>query len=88
MAVVLTIFAVIAVVILGYVWVLIAASRHRSRAYRAIGRTKAGAVWMILLTGWTLADPIASLLVAAAILWSSWSLLRESFRLSLDAVPA
>jgi cobalt-zinc-cadmium efflux system protein len=43
---------------------------------------------VILLTGWTLADPIASLVVAAAILWSSWSLLRESFRLSLDAVPA
>ena len=52
MAVVLTIFAVIAVVILGYVWVLVAASRHPSRAYRAIGRTKVGAVWMILLTGW------------------------------------
>src|SRR5262249_48811243 len=43
---------------------------------------------VILLTGWTVIDPIASLVVAAAILWSSWSLLRESFRLSLDAVPS
>src|ERR1041385_8887661 len=38
---------------------------------------------VILLTGWTTIDPIASLVVAAAILWSSWRLLRESFRLSL-----
>src|SRR3954471_23893532 len=30
----------------------------------------------------------AAVVVAAAILWSSWSLLRESFRLSLDAVPS
>lgn len=43
---------------------------------------------VILLTGWTLVDPIASLVVSAAILWSSWSLLRESFRLSLGAVPS
>jgi cobalt-zinc-cadmium efflux system protein len=43
---------------------------------------------VILLTGWTMIDPIASLVVALAILWSSWSLLRESFRLSLDAVPS
>jgi len=43
---------------------------------------------VILFTGWTVIDPIASLVVAAAILWSSWSLLRESFRLSLDAVPS
>jgi cobalt-zinc-cadmium efflux system protein len=43
---------------------------------------------VILLTGWMLVDPIASLVVSAAILWSSWSLLRESFRLSLGAVPS
>jgi cobalt-zinc-cadmium efflux system protein len=43
---------------------------------------------VILLTGWTLVDSIASLVVSAAILWSSWSLLRESFRLSLGAVPS
>ena len=43
---------------------------------------------VILLTGWTLVDPIASLVVSAAILCSSWSLLRESFRLSLGAVPS
>ena len=43
---------------------------------------------VILLTGWTLVDPIASLVVSAAILWSSWTLLRESFRLSLGGVPS
>jgi cobalt-zinc-cadmium efflux system protein len=46
----------------------------------------AGAV--ILLTGWSVIDPIASLLVSAVILWATWSLMRESFRLSMDAVPA
>ena len=46
----------------------------------------AGAV--ILLTGWNLIDPIASLLVSVVILWGTWGLLRESFRLSMDAVPA
>ena len=43
---------------------------------------------VILLTGWTIIDPIASLVVSAAILWSSWTLLRESFRLSLGGVPS
>ena len=52
MAVLLTIFAAVAVVMLAYIWGLIAAIRHPSLAYRAIGRTKARAVWMILLTGW------------------------------------
>jgi len=50
------------------------------------GVVVAGAV--ILLTGWSVIDPIASLLVSAVILWGSWGLLRESFRLSMDAVPA
>jgi cobalt-zinc-cadmium efflux system protein len=33
---------------------------------------------LILATGWDRFDPIASLLVAALMLWSSWRLLRES----------
>ena len=52
MAVVLTIFAAVAVVVLAYIWAVIAVFRHPSLAYRAIGRTKARTVWMILLTGW------------------------------------
>lgn len=49
------------------------------------GTAVAGAV--ILATGWDQADPIASLVVAALIFWSSYSLLRESTRILLDVAP-
>jgi cobalt-zinc-cadmium efflux system protein len=42
----------------------------------------------IRLTGLTWLDPLASLGVAAVILVGTWSTLRESLDLSLDAVPA
>jgi cobalt-zinc-cadmium efflux system protein len=42
---------------------------------------------VLLLTGWTWVDPIASLLVSAAIVWSTWGLLRESLNMSMNAVP-
>jgi cobalt-zinc-cadmium efflux system protein len=45
----------------------------------------AGAV--LLLTGWTWVDPVASLLVSVAIVWGTWGLLRESLHLSMNAVP-
>lgn len=41
----------------------------------------------ILATGWQWLDPAMSLVIVAAIVWSTWGLLRESFDLSLDAVP-
>jgi cobalt-zinc-cadmium efflux system protein len=41
----------------------------------------------ILATGLRWIDPALSLLIAAIIFWSSWSLLRESVFLSLGAVP-
>jgi cobalt-zinc-cadmium efflux system protein len=43
---------------------------------------------VILLTGWTWVDPAASLIVSAVIVWTTWELLRESARMSMDAVPA
>ena len=43
---------------------------------------------VILLTGWTWVDPVASLIVSAVIVWTTWELLRESARMSMDAVPA
>src|SRR5450631_2267183 len=43
---------------------------------------------LILLTGWSRLDPIVSLLIVAAILVSTWRLLRDSLHLSLDGVPA
>ena len=42
------------------------------------------AIW---LTGWTWFDPVAGLIVALVILWSTWDLARESIHLSLQAVP-
>ena len=42
---------------------------------------------VIRFTGWTLADPIVSLAVAVVIFVTSWRLLAESFRMSIDAVP-
>jgi cobalt-zinc-cadmium efflux system protein len=43
---------------------------------------------VILLSGFDRADPIASLLVAALMLHSSYGLLRDSARIFLEAAPA
>jgi cobalt-zinc-cadmium efflux system protein len=50
-----------------------------------VGTAAAGAI--VLATGWDRADPVASLVVAALIFWSSFSLLRESTRILLDVAP-
>jgi len=42
---------------------------------------------VIYFTGWQLIDPILSLLIILVIAISSWNLVRESFNLSIDAVP-
>lgn len=39
-------------------------------------------------TGWQWLDPAVSFVVLAVILWSTWGLLRDSFRLALDGMPA
>ncbi|HVV61544.1 MAG TPA: cation diffusion facilitator family transporter [Pseudolabrys sp.] len=46
------------------------------------------AAFGIYLTGWQWLDPVAGLLIAAVILGGTWSLLRESLRLSLNAAPS
>jgi cobalt-zinc-cadmium efflux system protein len=43
---------------------------------------------IIMYTGWSRLDPIVSLLIVAAILASTWGLLRDSLHLSLDGVPS
>ena len=43
---------------------------------------------LITITGWSLLDPIVSLVIVAVILVSTWRLLRDSLTLSLDGVPA
>jgi cobalt-zinc-cadmium efflux system protein len=42
----------------------------------------------ILLTGQSWIDPAVSLAISAVIVWGTWGLLKESLRLSMDAVPA
>jgi cobalt-zinc-cadmium efflux system protein len=51
-----------------------------------VGTAIAGA--LILVTGWNRFDAIASLLVAALMIWAAWSLLRDSGRIFLEAAPA
>lgn len=41
----------------------------------------------IRVTGWQWLDPAVSILIGAVIVWGTWSLLRESLNLALDAVP-
>ena len=50
-----------------------------------VGTAVAGA--LVLATGWNRFDPIAGLLVAALMVRSSWSLLRESGRIFLEGAP-
>jgi cobalt-zinc-cadmium efflux system protein len=57
-----------------------------SDALVALGVVVAGG--LILLTGWQWLDPAISLVVSAVIVAGTWSLLRESVHLSLDAVPS
>lgn len=42
---------------------------------------------LIMWTGWYLLDPIISFVIMLVILISTWSLLKDSLRLSLDGVP-
>lgn len=42
---------------------------------------------LIVFTGWNWLDPLVSLVIVAIILVTTWSLLRDSINLSLDAVP-
>jgi len=51
-----------------------------------VGTALAGG--LVLATGWDRFDPIASLVVAALIAWSSIRLLRDSVRIFLESAPA
>ena len=42
---------------------------------------------IIAFTGWNIIDPIISFVIAFVILFSTWSLLKESIKLILDGVP-
>lgn len=42
----------------------------------------------ILATGWAWFDPVISLVIVAIVTFGTWQLLKDSFRLAVDAVPA
>jgi cobalt-zinc-cadmium efflux system protein len=54
-------------------------------ALSAFGVVVAGGV--VLLSGSLLADPVASFLIGALILWSSWGVLKESVNALLEGTP-
>ena len=54
-------------------------------AVSAFGVVVAGVI--VALTGSPLADPVVSLLIGGAIIWSSWGIITESVNILLEAVP-
>lgn len=42
---------------------------------------------LIAVTGWLWLDPTISVVIALAVLWSTWGLARDSVNLALDAIP-
>lgn len=52
----------------------------------SVGAIIAGAV--LWLTGWSLIDPIVTILFAILMLASSWSLVKESLRILMESTPA
>jgi cobalt-zinc-cadmium efflux system protein len=54
-------------------------------AVSAAGVVVAGVV--VATTGASIADPLVSILIGALILWSSWSILKESVNVLLEAIP-
>ncbi len=95
-ALVLVVGLVGALVNVGAAWALASAERRSlnvegARAhvmadlYASLGAAAAGAV--VLATGFREADPLAALLVAALMLRTAWSLLRESGLVLLEGTP-
>jgi len=56
-----------------------------SDAIGSVGAIVAGAI--MLTTGWYLADPLISVFIGVLILFSSWSLVKESLSVLMQAVP-
>lgn len=52
----------------------------------SLGVVAAGLV--IMFSGWTIIDPMISLVIVAVILWATWGLLKDSVTLALDGAPA
>jgi cobalt-zinc-cadmium efflux system protein len=64
----------------------------RSALIHEIGDTLSTAAvivggWIILKTGYTVIDPILSIMIGALILWSSFGIIRESVNILLEGIP-
>jgi len=57
-----------------------------SDAFVSLGIVIGGII--IIYTGWFWVDSVLSIIIAIVILFSTWGLLKDSLRLSLDGVPA
>jgi len=85
-------------VINGFTALLFVGGRHHDLNIRAaflhmaadagVSLGVAGAGLAIYFTGWTWLDPMISLVIVAIILVGTWDLLKNSFNLAMDAVPA
>jgi cobalt-zinc-cadmium efflux system protein len=53
----------------------------------AVSAGVVAAAGVILLTGWLWVDPVASLVISGVIVWSTWGLLRDAAKMSLQGVP-
>jgi cobalt-zinc-cadmium efflux system protein len=53
----------------------------------AVSAGVVAAAVVILLTGWLWVDPVASLVISGVIVWSTWGLLRDAAKMSLQGVP-
>ncbi|MFD0049743.1 cation diffusion facilitator family transporter [Actinomycetes bacterium NPDC127524] len=92
------IVAVIGIVINGFTAFLFMSGRKKDLNIRgaymhmaadtlvSLGVVIAG--FIMIYTGWEWLDPTVSLIIAAVIFIGTWSLLKESVNLSLDAVPS
>lgn len=77
-------------------WLFLAGSKHDLNIRGAFLHMAADALvslgvvigaFAILATGWFWLDPILSMLIAAVVVWGTWSLFRQSLHLLFDGVP-
>ncbi|ACX95835.1 cation diffusion facilitator family transporter [Halothiobacillus neapolitanus] len=77
-------------------WLFLAGSKHDLNIRGAFLHMAADALvslgvvigaFVIMGTGWFWLDPVISLLIAAVVVWGTWSLFRQSLHLLFDGVP-
>ena len=66
-------------------WLIVGIIFVVSDAVGSVGAILAGAI--MLTTGWYLADPLISIFIGVLILFSSWSLVKDSLSVLMQSVP-